>query len=43
MAANEALLQINERNYDTELRNRGIKDIVKYGIAFAGKKVEIAV
>ena len=40
-AAREALLQIDEKNYDTDLKDRGIKDIVKYGIAFAGKKVEI--
>jgi len=43
MAAKEALLQIDEKNYDTDLKDRGIKDIVKYGIAFAGKKVEIVV
>lgn len=40
-AAKEALLQINEKKYDTDLMDRGIKDIAKYGIAFAGKKVEI--
>lgn len=29
-------------NYDTDMKDRGIKDIVKYGIAISGKKVEIA-
>lgn len=42
-AAKEALLQVDEKNYDTDLKDRGICDIVKYGIAFAGKKVEIVV
>lgn len=36
------LRQINSKHYDTALLDRGIHDIVKYGIAFAGKKVEIA-
>ena len=40
--AKEALRQISSKHYDTELEERGIRDIVKYGIAFAGKKVEIA-
>ena len=42
-AAKDALLQIDEKKYDTDLKDRGIKDIDKYGIAFAGKKVEIVV
>lgn len=42
-SADEALKQINTKNYDTDLKDRGIRDIVKYGIAFCGKKVEIAV
>lgn len=41
-SAEKALSQINEKHYDTELINRGIKDIAKYGIAFSGKNVEIA-
>lgn len=41
-AANTALLQIDSKHYDTDLKDRGIRDIAKYGIAFAGKKVEIA-
>lgn len=40
--AEEALRQIELKHYDTDLRDRGIKDIVKYGISFFGKKVEIA-
>lgn len=40
-SAEEALKQINEKHYDTEMLDRGIDDIVKYGIAFAGKEVEI--
>lgn len=41
-AAKTALRQIDSKHYDTDLKGRGIRDIAKYGIAFAGKKVEIA-
>ena len=41
--AREALDQISERQYDTEMRSHGITDIVKYGAAFRGKNVEILV
>lgn len=41
LAAN-ALAQIDRKKYDTELRKQSIKTIYKYGIAFSGKKVEIA-
>ena len=41
LAAN-ALAQIESKKYDTELRKQSIKTIYKYGIAFSGKKVEIA-
>lgn len=41
--AKDALKQINDKNYDTDMQDRGIHEIVKYGIAFAGKKVEIAI
>ncbi len=41
--ANEALLQIQEKRYDTEMKERGIQEIVKLGIAFYGKKVKIKV
>ena len=39
----KALQQINDKKYDTGLREAGITDIIKYGVAFCGKKVEIAV
>lgn len=39
--AREALSQINTRRYDTEMRRRGVETIVKYGVAFSGKNVEI--
>ena len=38
----EALNQIEERRYDAELSARGIKAILKYGVAFSGKQVEIS-
>ena len=37
--AEEALQQIEERQYDTEFSKRGITTVWKYGIAFCGKKV----
>lgn len=40
--AQRALAQIDERKYDTDMRAKGIETIVKYGIAFSGKSVEIA-
>lgn len=36
-----ALKQINEKSYDTELVNKGVKTIFKYGVAFSGKNAEI--
>ena len=41
-SADEALKQIEDKHYDTDMKDRGIKEIVKYGIAFAGKNVRIA-
>lgn len=38
-AAEEALQQINDKNYEAELRQMGIKSILKLGLAFHGKKV----
>ena len=38
-----ALRQIIDKKYDTELTAAGIENIYKYGVAFSGKKVEIAV
>ena len=40
-AAQQALQQIEKRNYKAELRSRGIKRIINIAIAFAGKKVLI--
>jgi hypothetical protein len=39
--AEDALNQIELRNYDAEMKRQGVSDIVKYGVAFCGKKVEI--
>ena len=40
LKAEEALKQIDEKKYDTRLKARGIKNILKIGIAFYGKKVQ---
>lgn len=37
----EALDQINKKGYDTEMREEGVADIIKFGIAFSGKRVKI--
>ena len=39
--AQKALKQIDEKKYDTKLKARGIKNILKIGIAFHGKEVKI--
>lgn len=39
--AEDAIAQIDRRNYTRELEERGIKRVVKYGIAFSGKAVEV--
>ena len=39
--AEEAIAQIERQNYTRELEERGVKKIVKYGIAFSGKSVEV--
>ena len=39
--ADEALAQIDEKRYDTELKEDDIRDILKFGIAFSGKKVSV--
>lgn len=39
--AGDGLKQIIEKQYDVDMRERGISDIIKYGIAFAGKEVEV--
>ena len=38
-----ALQQINEKQYDTEMKMEGIENIYKYGVAFSGKNVEVTV
>ena len=40
--AEKALKQIDEKKYDTKLKARGIKNILKIGIAFHGKEVNVA-
>ncbi len=40
--AETALKQIEEKIYDTEMLSMGVKVIQKYGVAFAGKRVEVA-
>ena len=41
--AQTALQQIVDNAYDTEMRSRGVKTIVRYGVAFCGKNAEIAI
>lgn len=41
--AETALAQIEDRRYDTDMISKGVKTIFKYGVAFSGKQVEIAV
>ena len=41
--AEEALVQIEDRKYQMDLEDRGVSDIVRYGIAFSGKNVEVRV
>ncbi|MCQ2452457.1 MAG: AAA family ATPase [Oscillospiraceae bacterium] len=38
-----AFEQIENRKYDTDMRAKGISEIVKFGVAFSGKNVEIIV
>jgi SET domain-containing protein len=40
-AADKALKQIEDKNYESELLNIGIKNILKIAMAFEGKKVMI--
>ena len=39
--AKAALKQIIDKKYDTEMQTKGVKTIIKYGVAFSGKHVEI--
>lgn len=41
--AQGAVQQINERKYETEMQTHGIGTIIKYGVAFSGKNVEIVI
>lgn len=41
--AEVALNQINERKYDTDMVSQGTTTIFKYGVAFSGKNVAVAV
>ncbi len=41
--ADKALKQIEDKKYDTELQEKGVSVIYKYGVAFSGKDVEVAV
>jgi hypothetical protein len=38
--AEKALNQIEEKKYDSILKSEEIKDIIKIGLVFEGKKVE---
>ena len=35
----QKLDQIGEKRYDAEMKEDGIQDILKFGIAFSGKKL----
>lgn len=39
--AEDAFAQIDDMRYDAEMREDGINDILKFGIAFSGKKVSV--
>ncbi len=39
--AEEALRQIDEKRYDSEMKENDVSDVLKLGIAFSGKKVSI--
>lgn len=39
--ADDALAQIDDMRYDSEMKEDGINDILKFGIAFSGKKVSV--
>lgn len=39
--AEDALAQIDEMNYGAEMKEDEIDDILKFGIAFSGKKVSV--
>ena len=39
--ANEAVSQIDRKKYDSGMRDEGIHKVLKFGIAFSGKKVSV--
>lgn len=39
--AKEALIQIDSKRYDHEMREDGVEDILKLGVAFSGKEIRI--
>lgn len=39
--ADDALEQIEQKRYDSEMKENGITNILKFGIAFSGKKVSV--
>ena len=39
--AQAALQQIKDRDYDAELRAQGVEQVLHYGIAFCGKRVQV--
>ncbi|MCD8148939.1 MAG: PD-(D/E)XK nuclease domain-containing protein [Clostridiales bacterium] len=40
--ADEALAQIDDMRYDAAMKEDGIKDILKFGIAFSGKRIRVS-
>ena len=40
--ASDAIQQIEDRHYDTQLLQAGVTKIIKYGVAFSGKNAEVA-
>ena len=42
LLSSDSLDQIQEKRYDAEMKEEGITDIVKIGVAFSGKKVKIS-
>ncbi|MGL5610963.1 PD-(D/E)XK nuclease domain-containing protein, partial [Cetobacterium sp.] len=36
-----ALAQINEKKYDTSMKNNGVSKVIKIGMAFSGKDMAI--
>ena len=41
--AEEAFEQIEKMRYDSEMKEDGVRDILKFGIAFSGKKVSVKI